>query len=40
MDQILEQVDDAVRIADDVAVDAKSKEKQDKLLHKILQVAA
>lgn len=39
MDQILEQVDGAVGIADDVAVYAKSAEEHDKVLHKLIQIA-
>lgn len=38
MDQILEQVDSAVGIADDMMC-AKTDEKHDKILHKLMQVA-
>jgi len=39
MDQILEQVDGAVGIADDVAVYAKSEEEHDKTIHRLMEVA-
>ena len=39
MDQILEQVDGAIGIADDVVVFAKS-EEHDKILHRLLRIAA
>ena len=39
MDQILEQVDGAIGIADDVVVYAKS-EEHDKILHRLMQIAA
>ena len=38
MDQILEQVDGAIGIADDVVVYAKS-EEHDKILHRLMQIA-
>ena len=40
MDQILEQVDGAIGIADDVVVYAKSEEEHDKILHRLVQIAA
>ena len=40
MDQILEQVDGAIGIADDVVVYAKSEEEYDKILHRLMQIAA
>ena len=40
IDQILEQVDGAIGIADDVIVYAKSEEEHDKTLHRIMQIAA
>ena len=39
MDQILEQVDGAIKIADDVVVYAKSEEEHDKILHRLMQIA-
>lgn len=39
MNQILEQVDSAVGIADDIMMCAKTDEKHDKILHKLMQVA-
>ena len=39
MDQILEQVDGAIGIADDVIVYAKSEEEHDKILHRLMQIA-
>ena len=39
MDQILEQVDGAIGIADDVVVYAKSEEEHDKILHRLMQIA-
>ena len=39
MDQILDQVDGALGIADDVAVYAKNEEEHDRILHKLMQVA-
>ena len=39
MDQILEQVDGAIGIADDVVFYAKS-EEHDKILHRLMQIAA
>ena len=39
MDQILEQVDGAIGIADDVVVFAKSEEEHNKILHRLMQVA-
>ena len=39
MDQILEQVDGAIGIADDVVVNAKS-EEHDKIQHRLMQIAA
>ena len=39
MDQILEQVDGAIGIADDVVVYAKS-EEHDKILHRLMYIAA
>ena len=38
MDQILEQVDGAIGIADDVVVYAKSEKEHDKILHRLMQV--
>ena len=38
MDQVLEQVDGAIGIADDVIVYAKSEEH--KILHRLMQIAA
>ena len=38
MDQILEQVDGAIGIADDIVVYAKS-EEHDKILHRLMQIA-
>ncbi|KAK7108980.1 hypothetical protein V1264_013102 [Littorina saxatilis] len=40
MDQILEQVDGTVGIADDVAVYAKTNEEHDKIIHNLFKVAA
>ena len=40
MDQILEQVDGAIGIADDVVVFAKSEEELDKILYRLMQIAA
>lgn len=40
MDQILEQVDGAVGIADDVVVYSKTDDEHDKILHRLMQVAA
>jgi len=40
MDQILEQVDGAIGIADDVAVYAKSEEEHDKALQQLMETAA
>jgi hypothetical protein len=40
MDQILDQVDGAVGIADDVAVNAKTDEEHDQIIHKLMRVAA
>ena len=40
MDQILEQVDGAIGIADDIVVYAKSEEEHDKILHRLMQIAA
>ena len=39
MDQILEQVDGAIGIADDIIVYAKSEEKHSKILHRLMQIA-
>ena len=39
MDQILEQVDETVGIADDVTVYAKDNKEHDKVLHNLLRVA-
>ena len=39
MDQILEQVDGTVGVADDVAVYAKDDKEHDQVLHKLLRVA-
>ena len=39
MDQILEQVDGAIGIADDAVVYAKSEEEHDKILHRLMQIA-
>ena len=40
MDQILEQVDGAIGIADDVVGYAKSEKEHDKILHRLMQIAA
>ena len=40
MDQILEQVDGAIGIADDVVLYAKSEEEHGKILHRLMQIAA
>ena len=40
MDQILEQVDGAIGIADDVVVYAKSEEERGKIQHRLMQIAA
>ena len=40
MDQILEQVNGSIGIADDVVVYAKSEEEHDKILHRLMQIAA
>ena len=40
MDQILEQVEGAVGIADDVAVYSKTTEEHDEILHNLFKVAA
>ena len=40
MDQILEQVDGAIGVADDVVVYAESEEEHDKILHRLMQIAA
>ena len=40
MDQILEQVDGAIGIADDVVVYAESEEEHNKILHRFMQITA
>ena len=40
MDQILEQVDGAIGITDDIIVYAKSEEEHNKILYRLMQIAA